>query len=186
VSPTARVPLLADRDRLPPDAQRVYDQIGAKRGGVVGPFQVLLHRPELAGRVGALGQAIRFEGTLPEEVRETAVLAAAREMDCAFEWSAHVRLARAAGVPERTIAVIAQRRGLEELTPPERIAVALARESFRRHRIPDDLFAAARAAWGIPGVVEMVTTIGYYAMLAVILNAAGVEPDPGTPQLPMP
>ncbi|HEY7676994.1 MAG TPA: carboxymuconolactone decarboxylase family protein [Candidatus Methylomirabilis sp.] len=186
MSPTARVPLLADRDRLPPDAQRVYDQIGAKRGGVVGPFQVLLHCPELAGRVGALGQTIRFEGTLPEEVRETAVLAAAREMDCAFEWSAHVGLARAAGVPDRTIAVIAERRGLEALTARERIAVALARESFQRHRISDEVFAAAQTEWGIPGVVELVTTIGYYAMLAMILNAAAVQPAPGAAHLPLP
>jgi 4-carboxymuconolactone decarboxylase len=182
----ARVPLLTRRELLPPDAQRIYDQIGAKRGGVGGPFQVLLHCPELAGRVGALGQTIRFEGTLPEEVRETAVLAAAREMDCAFEWSVHVGLARAAGVPDRTIVVIAERRGLEELSPRERIAVALARESFQRHRIPDALFAAAQAEWGIPGVVELVTTIGYYGMLAMILNAAGLEPDAGAPCLPSP
>jgi len=185
VSPTGRVPLLADRDRLPPDAQRVYDQIGASRGGVVGPFQVLLHCPELAARVGALGQVIRFEGTLPADVRETAVLAAAREMDCAFEWSAHVGLARAAGVPERTIAVIAERRDSDGLAPRERIAIALTRESFQRHRIPDDLFAAAQAEWGTAGFVELVTTLGYYGMLAMVLNAAGVEPEPGTPHFPL-
>jgi 4-carboxymuconolactone decarboxylase len=186
MSPAARVPLLADRNQLSPEAQRAYDQIASKRGGVVGPFQVLLHCPELAGRVGALGHVIRFEGMLPADVRETAVLAAAREMDCAFEWSAHVELARAAGVPDRTVAAIAERRGLEDLTPRERIAIALARESFQRHRIPEELFAAAQAEWGIPGVVELVATLGYYGMLAMILNAAAVEPAPGTPRLPMP
>ncbi len=182
----ARVPLLADRNGLPPDAQRVYDQIGAKRGGVAGPFQVLLHCPDLAGRVSALGQRIRFEGTLPEDVRETSVLATAREMDCAFEWSVHVGLARAAGVPDRTIAAIAERRGLDALDPAERIAIAVARESFQRHRLSDELFAAAQAEWGTPGVVELVTTIGYYGMLAMILNAAAVEPGPNTPRLPLP
>ena len=186
MSPTARLPLLADRDRLPPDAQRAYDQIASTRGGVVGPFQVLLHCPDLACRVAALGQAIRFEGTLPGDVREAAILAAAREMDCSFEWSAHVGLARAAGVPEGTIAVIAERRGLDGLAPAERIAIAFARESFRRHRISDEVFAAAHAEWGTPGVVELVTTIGYYGMLAMILNAAGIEPEAGAPRLPSP
>ncbi len=186
MSPMARMPLLARREQLAPDAQRVYDQIASKRGEVVGPFQVLLHCPELAGRVGALGQVIRFEGALPAAVRETAVLAAAREMDCAFEWSVHVGLARAAGVPEATIAAIGERRGLEGLAPAERLAVAFARESLRRHRIPDDVFGEAQAAWGTAGVVELVATIGYYAMLAMILNAAGIEPGPGTPRLPLP
>ena len=182
----ARVPLLARREELTPEAQRIYDQIGSKRRGVVGPFQVLLHAPELAGRVGALGQHIRFEGKLPEDVRETAVLAAAREMDCAFEWAAHDPLARAAGVPDRTIAVIAGRRALDGLAPRERVAIAFVRESFQRHRVSDELFAAAQVEWGTTGVVELVTTIGYYGMLAMILNAAEVEPDPGTPRLPLP
>ncbi len=184
MSTRARVPLLDDRTRLSPDAQRIYDQIASSRGHVVGPFQVLLHSPELAGRVAALGQFIRFEGTLPEDVREVAVLAAAREMDCAFEWSVHEPLARAAGVPDRTIAFIAERRGLEGLAARERIPIAFARESFQRHRVPDELFAAAQAEWGTPSVVELVATIGYYGMLAMILNAAAVEPAPGAPRLP--
>jgi 4-carboxymuconolactone decarboxylase len=79
------VPLLANRNQLSPEAQRIYDRIGATRGRVVGPFQVLLHVPGLAGRAGALGQYIRFEGTLPPDVREAAVLTGARELDCAFE-----------------------------------------------------------------------------------------------------
>ncbi len=181
-----RIPLLTDREQLSPDGQRIYDQIGLRRGGVVGPFQVLLHAPELAGRVGALGQYIRFEGKLPGDVREAAVLAAAREMDCAFEWSVHEPLARAAGVTELAIATIAERRSLEGLAPRERIPIAFARESFQCHRVPDDLFAAAQREWGTPGVVELATTIGYYGMLAMILNAAEVPPAPGTPRLPAP
>lgn len=182
----ARLPLLADRDQLSPDAQRAYDEISTSRGGAPGPFQALLHCPELAARVGALGHLIRFEGTLPADVRETAVLTAAREMDCAFEWAAHDPLARAAGVPDATIAVIAGRGSLEGLSPRERIAIAFTRECFQRHRVSDEVFAAAQAEWGIPGVVELVTTIGYYGMVAMILNAAEVEPDPGTPRLPPP
>ena len=182
----ARVPLLATRGQLTPEAQRAFDQIAARRGKVVGPFQVLLHAPELAGRVGALGQYLRFEGTLPDDVREAAVLAAARELDCAFEWSSHATMARASGVADETIAAIAQRRGLEGVPDGQRVAIAFARESIRRHRVGDDVFAAAQAAWGTQGVVELVTTIGYYTMLAMVLNAADVPPDPGTPILPLP
>ena len=81
----ARVPLLEDREQLPPEAQPIYDQIATRRGNVPGPYQVLLHVPELAGRVGMVGQYIRFEGALPAAVRETAILAAARETNCVYE-----------------------------------------------------------------------------------------------------
>ena len=175
----ARVPLLADREQLSPEAQGVYDQIVSSRGHLVGPFQVLLHCPELAGRVGALGQYIRFEGTLPGDVREVAVLAAAREMDCAFEWSVHEPLARAAGVPDRTIAVVAERRRLEGLAARERIPIAFARESFQRHRVSEEIFAAAQAEWGTAGVVELVTTIGYYAMVGIFLKSFDVPTPTG-------
>jgi 4-carboxymuconolactone decarboxylase len=180
----ARVPLLADRDQLAPEAQRIYDQIAARRGNVPGPYQVLLHVPELAGRVGMLGQYLRFEGSLPAAVRETAILAAARETNCAYEWSQHEPLARAAGVPDHVITAIAERRGLDGLPPQQTIPIALARECVQRHRVPDDLFAAARGAWGTPGVVELVIIVGYYAMLAILLNATDVQPAPGTPRLP--
>jgi 4-carboxymuconolactone decarboxylase len=179
-----RVPLLAERERLSPEAQRIYDQISAKRGGLVGPFQVLMHVPELAGRVGAVGQYLRFEGKLPEAVREAAVLATSREFDCTFEWSVHEPMARAAGVSGGAIAAIAQRGPLDGLPPAERIPIAFARESLQGHRVSDQVFAAAQGEWGTGGVVELVTTIGYYGMLAAILNAAQVLPDPAAPRLP--
>ena len=182
----ARVPLLEDREQLPPEAQPIYDQIVATRGGLVGPFRVLMHVPELAGRVGALGQYLRFEGTLPEDVREAAVLATARELDCAFEWSVHEAIARAAGVSDGAVASIAHRSPLDGLPPRERIPIAFTRETFQRHRVSDELFAAAQAEWGTSGVVELVTTIGYYGMLAALLNAAEVPSGPDTPRLPMP
>ena len=51
----ARVPLLEDREQLPPEAQPIYDQLATRRGNVAGPYQVLLHVPELAGRVRMVG-----------------------------------------------------------------------------------------------------------------------------------
>ncbi len=44
----------------------------------------------------------------------------------------------------------------------------------------------ARGHGGTRSAVELVTTIGYYGMLAMVLNAAEVQPNPGTPRLPLP
>jgi hypothetical protein len=58
------------------DAQkRVYDAIaGGTRGGVRGPFAVLLRSPDLADRVQKLGEHLRFNSSLPPRLNEFAIL----------------------------------------------------------------------------------------------------------------
>jgi 4-carboxymuconolactone decarboxylase len=46
--------------------------------------------------------------------------------------------------------------------------------------------AVLRARLGVPGVVELTATIGYYAMLACTLNAFDVQPDAGQEDLDVP
>jgi hypothetical protein len=54
-----------DRNGLPPEDQAVWDRIPAVRGGVRGPFGVLMHVPQLADRVRTLEDYFRFDGDLP-------------------------------------------------------------------------------------------------------------------------
>ena len=50
----ARLPNLA-REDLKPEDQKHVDAIVGTRGGIRGPFGVLLHSPDLASRVAATG-----------------------------------------------------------------------------------------------------------------------------------
>ena len=65
-----------------------------------GPFGVLLNSPKLAARVADTGAFVRFEFGQPEGLKETLIIATAREMKQQYEFSAHARLARQAGVSE--------------------------------------------------------------------------------------
>src|ERR687892_911310 len=114
----ARVPVIASRKDVPAGHEHVWDQIASSRGRVVGPFAVLLHRPELARRTAELGAYIRFESILAPVDRELAIIALAREMDCQFEWAYHVIEARKAGVREDAITAIREAR-TDALTPEE-------------------------------------------------------------------
>jgi tRNA-specific 2-thiouridylase len=68
------------RDALVSDDQAVWDRIAAVRGGVRGPYGVLIHVPPLADRVAALEDYFRFDAALPEADRELVILATAREL----------------------------------------------------------------------------------------------------------
>ena len=145
---------------------------------------MLLHSPEVAGRTAHLGAYIRFESTLPPDLRELAIITTSREFDCEYEWSAHATLAREAGVREEAIQVVANRGQLDSLTVDEAMIVGYGRALFRDHRVSDTTFEAARERLGDQGVTELTATFGYYAMLACTLNTFQVRPPPDTPRLP--
>ena len=181
---TTRVPYLTDRDEVPEPGREQYDSIAESRGGVRGPFAVLLNSPEIAGRIGHLGAYVRYESGLPDAVRELAILTTAREFDCAYEWAAHEPIAREVGVRDQAIEAVADRDSPDDLTETESLVVAYGRHLFGGHSVPDALFEDAKAEFGVEGVVELTATMGYYSLIACVLNAFEVESSEGGPELP--
>ncbi|MFB6304886.1 MAG: carboxymuconolactone decarboxylase family protein [Haloferacaceae archaeon] len=179
----ARVPYITDREAVPEGQRDHYDSIAESRGRVVGPFAVLLNSPEVAGRVGHLGAYVRYESGLSDAVRELAIITTARELDCAVEWAIHEPIAREAGVSDAAVDAVAARSSTDDLDDTERTVVEYARELFRDHAVSDATFAAAEERFGVEGVTELTATLGYYNMLACVLNAFEVRPESG-PELP--
>lgn len=180
-SNTPRVPFLTAKDQLPEDQQHNYDLIVETRGRIIGPFGVLLNSPEIAGRVGSLGAYLRFESELPGSVRELAIIATSKEFDCPFEWTIHEPLARTEGVSEAAIDAVEKGNAIDHLDEDEALIISYCQELFRRNEVSDRTFEAVRGRFGNSGVTELTATIGYYAMLAAVLNALEVLPDDGEP-----
>ncbi len=163
------------REQLPPEGRAVFDRIAATRGGTRGPYGVLLHHPELADRVAALGEQLRFRSLLPGPDRELAILAAGREAKALYEWMAHEPIARRLGTRAEAIVVVRDRRETDSLAPREAVIVDTVRSLFREHRLTDEQYARAEAELGHPALLELVTLAGYYGMVAFILNAFEVD-----------
>ena len=180
----ARIPLIETKDELPAEHHAAFDLIARSRGRVAGPFGVLLHSPEVAKRVADLGAYIRFESALSGVHRELAILATARAMDCRYEWAAHVPLAKKAGVRAEAIAAIRDRRAPAGLGPDEAEVVDYVTALLRARRVAEATFTALRRRVGTQGLVELTTTAGYYSMIACVLNAFDVQPEPGADLLP--
>jgi 4-carboxymuconolactone decarboxylase len=180
----ARITEIRDKALLPESFHAVFDAINDSRGGIVGPFPVLLNSPEVAGRISHLGHYLRFDSALSNVERELAILTAAREADCAFEWAAHVRLAKQAGVRDEAVDVIANRRPSSELPPDEGLIVEYGRQLLRDHRVSPATFDAAKARFGDRGVVDLTALLGYYTMIACALNGFEVTPAEGAAKLP--
>ena len=179
-----RLPELTDRESLPAEVQPVFDAIAESRGGIRGPFPWLLHSPPVAEQVGELGHYLRFGSALPDADREIAIITAAREADCAYEFAAHARLASSVGVADETIDAVAHRRDLDAFEPGAALVVRYARELLGDHRLSDETFAAAKERYGEQGVIDLTALCGYYTMVAAVLNAMEATPPADWPQLP--
>ncbi len=175
----ARLPLLADRAGLSDSQQAVFDWIVESRGTMIRPYEVLLHLPEMARPAAQLGHQIRYEGALSDHDRELAIIATAVAHACDFEWDTHVGLARAAGVAEATITAVQD--GESAVEPPDDVVVGFVREMCADSRVSDAAYAAARDRLGTSGVVELSTLVGYYTLLAFVINLAEPE-DPAGPR----
>jgi 4-carboxymuconolactone decarboxylase len=169
------------RETLAAEGQAAWDHIASTRGGVSGPYQVLIQVPPLAARVADLGTYLRFEGLLPGAERELAILTTAREFGSRFEWVGHEAIARREGTRHEAIEVVRVEGPTDGLTERERLIVDLVRALHREHRIPDPLFAAAREALGQAQLVELVGLAGYYGMIALALVGFEVEPSGAGP-----
>ena len=179
----SRVPYLS-REDLSEGKGAIYDRIASQRGHVARPFAALLNSPDLAGRVAAVGEQVRFHSpALPDEVREIATLTTARELDCQYEWSRHVPWAQAAGVRDEVVSAIRDGTSLRRLLPKEAVFVQFTQELLRDKKVRDTTYSAVEHLVGSQGTVDLVVIIAYYALLGYTMAALGVELEPEFPPL---
>jgi hypothetical protein len=102
----------------------------------------------------------------------------AREFDAVYVWGAQAGGARRQGVPERTIAAIRENHS-RGIPPEDAEIVEFTRALLRRHRIDDASFKRLQSRLGNDELIQLTTAIGYYAMLAMTVNACELEAAPG-------
>src|SRR5690349_17267333 len=173
----ARLTPITSKEQVAPQAHAVVDGIVQSRGALQVPFTMFLHCPELAGRLAHLGAFVRFEGSLDMRVRVLAAMTVARELEAVYVWGAQAGGARRLGVPEPTIAAIRDNHS-RGLPPEDAEIVDFTRQLLRHQRADDASFASLRNRFGEDGVIQLTCAIGYYAMLAMTVNACELEAAP--------
>ncbi len=166
-------------DRMTPEQQRVHDDIvGGPRGTIRGPFPVWLTNPAFADAAQKLGQYCRFNTTLPRDLAELAICVTAAHYRAEFEWWAHERMARDAGVAPAVTDAIRRGREPQLDTVAARAVYRTAVALNKRHRLSEPEFAEAREVLGERGLVDVVGLCGYYALVSLTLNTFEVPvPD---------
>jgi 4-carboxymuconolactone decarboxylase len=194
----SRLPSLPP-DRLDPEQRSLYEAIlngrraaapgrpsglTAEDGSLVGPFNAYLRAPKVGTRLSDLGEALRFDSTLPKNLLELAVIVVARHWTAQFEWYAHSRLALAAGVAPEIVDAIARRKPPTFTDPDEALVHRFAREIVENHVVREDTYRDATGRFGEQQVFELTALVGFYGAVSAVLNTfevplpAGVDPLP--------
>jgi 4-carboxymuconolactone decarboxylase len=176
----SRLPPLAPEDMTPEQRRVLGEIIAGPRGRAVGPHHAWLNSPGLADRAQRLGAYLRFESHLAARLRELAILVTGAHHRAEYEWYSHVRFAHEAGVPETVTEAIRLGRTPELTDPAERIVHRVALELCREHRLAQPAFDEAVAALGLPALVDLIGTVGYYALVSLTLNAFEIPTPDGS------
>lgn len=182
---------------LPPadldDAQRaVYDAVAGGRraqgpqafpltapdGSLRGPFNAFLLAPALGGPLQEVGAAVRFRTALPDRVREIAVLVVATVHGSAFERAAHEAVGRTVGLRDDELEALREN-AFEVLSGTEAVVARTAHALAAGGDLDDERYAEAIGALGEAGLFELLTLVGYYALLALQLRVFRVD-GPGS------
>ncbi len=167
-------------ETMTPAQRAVADAIMAgPRKGLRGPFNVWLRSPELADRLQKVGEYLRFSSSLELRLNEMAILMTAAHWRSPFEWYAHAPLAIKAGLAPETVAAIAAGERPTTMRPDEAIIWDFCSQLRENRTVSDATYAAAVAAWGERGVVDLIAVNGYYDAVSMTLNIGEVLPPEG-------
>ena len=158
-------------DEMTAEQRRLADSILAgPRKSLSGPFSAFLYSPETGDYAQKLGEQVRFRNSLPEKLKELAILVVARHWTAQFEWFAHHRLALAAGLAPAIADAIGAGKHPAGLDGDETAIYAFASELLARKEVSDATFKAVADRFGEKGVVDLIATLGYYTLVSMTLN----------------
>jgi 4-carboxymuconolactone decarboxylase len=151
------------------------------RGTLRGPFIPMLRSPEFMRRAQKLGEYLRFDNALPVAIKEFVILVIAAHYRQAYEWHVHCPLALQAGVSRQIVAALAAAEPPPELSIQQQAAHDFCMQLIRHCYVDDAGYAALQAEFGEQGVMDLLGMVGYYTMLAMILNTAHSPLPDGAP-----
>jgi 4-carboxymuconolactone decarboxylase len=171
-------------DEMTPEQKTMADHmLSGERGGMAGPFNVLLRSPEMGDLGQQFGAWMRFHNSLPPNVRETVIILTGRWWMAQYEWTAHKRLALQEGVGPAVIDAIAVGKRPSGLDPKMEAAYNSITELYKNRQVSDTTFQAAKAQFGERGIVDMIGLSGWYDIVCKALDvdryplANGAQPE---------
>ncbi len=116
-------------------------------------------------------------GVLRRAETELLILRVAHNCGCGYEWDHHERVGLLAGLSSEDIERAREGPGAAGWSERQELLVRAADELHTERTISDSLWAELRPLYSDRELIEICMLVGHYEMLAMTLNALGVQPD---------
>jgi len=170
-------------ESLSPEVRPLADDIlKVSSAALGGPYNALLRSPEMARRAFDFLDYLRFKTTVNKRLNELAILIQARISNAQYEWWAHEKIARKAGLSDAVMRDLQQCQRPQSMQADERLVYDYCVELSLNHRVSDDLWQEAVTQMGEQAVVDLTVLSGTYVMVSMLLNATQVGIPDGSPE----
>ena len=168
-------------EALAPEVRPLADDIlKVSSAALGGPYNALLRSPDMARRAFDFLDYLRFRTSVNKRLNEFAILIQARISNAQYEWWAHERIARKAGLSDAVMRDLQQCRRPATMQADERLVYDYCVQLSLTHRVSDALWQEAVTTLGEQAVVDLTVLSGTYVMVSMLLNATQVGiPDGG-------
>ncbi len=122
-----------------------------------------------------LGNALMTRGKLNGKLREIAILRNARVCNSLYEYTQHVPIAKSTGVSDEELAGIDNWESAKCFTDLERLVLRFTDEVARNVKGAKATLEALQKHLGPGEIVELIMAIGFWGMVARILETTEVE-----------
>jgi 4-carboxymuconolactone decarboxylase len=147
------------------------------------PYRAYIRNPDLAPRLSALSEYLRWNTSLPPRLSELAILITARQWTAQYEWFAHYPLALKGGLDPKVAADVAAGKRPDNMRDDEAALYDLATALYRDRKVSDPVYKAALEKFGERGIMDI---IGYYDLVSMtLITMQAGAPNDSVPPLPV-
>jgi hypothetical protein len=118
-----------------------------EEGALMGPWNPWLHEPRIGGAVWELTKAMSMEATLPDPVRQIAILVTGAHFDAAYELYAHIAVAEKDGMSDVRLATLVSGSRPTDLSVEEGVGYDVAYALVNGGVLPEPVYRLAVKTW---------------------------------------
>src|SRR5436305_442183 len=150
------------------------------------PYRAYFRSPDLAPRLTALSDYVRWNSSLPPRLSELAILITARQWTAQYEWFAHYPLALKGGLDPGIVNDIAAGKRPANMKDDEAALYDLATALYVDKKVSDPVYKAAQEKFGERGIMDIIGIIGYYDLVSMtLITMQAGPPNDSVPPLPV-
>jgi len=160
--------------RLPPVTPEALDEeaqrlLAARTNFTPGPGPT--HITVYSPRERSLGIPTGTDSPVGARYFQLSALIAAREIDQQYEWSAHEPAGLRQGLEQSVIDVVKYDRDVAGLADKDATVILFGRAMLREHRVSSELWAKMVSHFGHQHTVDIMSIMGDYLRVGIMLNA---------------